>query len=101
MLEVYKTWVATLPLWSQIFLLYLLGVNILTFLFFGWDKFAAIRNARRTPERKLWLLTAIGGSIGALFGMELFKHKRRKVSFFSVVVLAFLIHATLVILYVL
>ncbi|MFH1947064.1 MAG: DUF1294 domain-containing protein [Candidatus Magasanikbacteria bacterium] len=32
-------------------------------------------------EKMLWILSAIGGSIGALLAMNFFRHKTKKLSF--------------------
>lgn len=93
-------WYLSLPLISELLIAYLALINVVTFFAFGIDKLAATASNRRTPEKTLWILTAIGGSIGALAGMEFFKHKRRKVSFYSVVVLLFLLHVMLVYLFI-
>ena len=61
-------------------LLYLLLINLATFLTFGLDKWKAKRKAkketiRRVPEKTLFTLSALGGSVGALLGMKVFHHK--------------------------
>ena len=56
-------------------------INSLTFLIFGYDKWQAKNNKRRISEFHLLLLTAIGGTIGGLLGMNFFKHKTNKFSF--------------------
>lgn len=60
---------------------YLLVVNILAFVLFGIDKQKARRNMWRIPEKTLLLSAVIGGSIGAVFGMQFFHHKTRKAKF--------------------
>lgn len=65
---------------------YLLAVNLITFLVFGLDKWKAKRKikndaVRRVPEKTLFLLAAIGGSVGALLGMKAFHHKTLHKSF--------------------
>ena len=60
---------------------YLAAVNLLAFVFMGRDKAAAQNAARRTPETTLLALAVIGGSVGALLGMVLFRHKTRKPAF--------------------
>ncbi len=60
---------------------YLLAVNLIAFTVFGWDKRCAKRQHRRVPERTLFTLAAVGGSIGALLGMRVFHHKTRHNSF--------------------
>ncbi len=60
---------------------YLLIINAAAFLVFGWDKLKAKRNRWRVPEKTLLTLAAIGGSVGALMGMKVFRHKTKKAKF--------------------
>lgn len=60
--------------------IWLLLINIVTFFVFGWDKFKAKykekhEGARRVPEKTLFLLAILGGSVGALLGMKVWRHK--------------------------
>ena len=57
-------------------------VNMTTFLMFGIDKWKAVRDKWRIPEKTLLLLAAVGGSAGALAGMFVFHHKIRKPLFY-------------------
>ena len=57
------------------FWLYLLGINIITFVAYGIDKWKSRHAKWRTPEATLLGLAAIGGSIGAWLGMKLWHHK--------------------------
>ena len=59
------------------FVYYLIGINVLTFLFYGIDKWKARKKKWRIPENTLILLAAVGGSIGALLGMYVFRHKTK------------------------
>ncbi len=61
--------------------IYLVGINIVTFAAFGYDKHQAKTDGWRVPERTLLLLAGIGGSIGALAGMYYFHHKTLHNSF--------------------
>lgn len=54
---------------------YLIGVNLLTFLAFGLDKYKARHKKWRIPEATLLLLAALGGSPAALLAMRVFRHK--------------------------
>lgn len=45
------------------------------------DKHKAKKSLQRTPERTLFLVAVLGGSIGSLLGMYLFRHKTRKPKF--------------------
>ena len=48
--------------------IYLIAVSVITFLFYGYDKFQARQNGTRIPELVLHLLALAGGTIGALPG---------------------------------
>lgn len=63
------------------FHLYLLLINALAFVLMLADKQKARKNRWRIPERTLMLTAALGGSIGALLGMYLFRHKTRHPKF--------------------
>ena len=60
---------------------YLLAINLVTFALTGYDKGAAGTTALRVPEFVLHVLSVLGGSIGLMFGMGVFRHKTRKGSF--------------------
>ena len=57
---------------------YIALINILTFIVYGLDKSAAVKQKQRIPNRVLLGLAAIGGSAGALAGMYTFRHKTQK-----------------------
>ena len=57
---------------------WLIVINLITFIVFGIDKKRARNHEWRIPEKTLFLLAIIGGSIGAIFGMIVFHHKTRK-----------------------
>ena len=65
----------------KILLLYLLTVNALGCILMLTDKIKARKNRWRIPEATLFLVAAIGGSIGCLVGMYLFRHKTKHFSF--------------------
>lgn len=56
-------------------LLYLLAMNLLLFAVMGIDKYKAKHQLWRIPERTLFVLAAIGGSLGGILGMRIFHHK--------------------------
>ena len=66
---------------ENIFVVYLVFVNIAAFGMYGIDKQKAIRKQWRIPEAQLLAVAAIGGSAGALLGMQFFHHKTRKWKF--------------------
>ena len=57
---------------------YIALINILTFIVYGLDKSAAVKQKQRIPNRVLLGLAAAGGSAGALAGMYTFRHKTQK-----------------------
>lgn len=63
-------------------LLYLLAVNLIAFLAMGLDKWKAKKKAWRIPEQTLMSLVLIGGGIGGIAGMYVFRHKTKKPRFF-------------------
>ena len=58
-------------------LVWLAGVNVVTFLLYGVDQSRANKGRWRIPEKTLLLLPLLGGSVGALLGMHVFRHKTR------------------------
>lgn len=70
---------------------YLIGVNAVAMLLYGYDKRQAIVGRGRVPEMILHLAALVGGSPGALIAQLLFRHKTKKfkfrVAFVGIVVL--------------
>ena len=66
-----------MPPLTAALLVYLAAVNVIAFAVYGADKRRARKNRRRVPEKTLFLLAVIGGSVGALLGMYTFRHKTR------------------------
>ncbi len=66
---------------EKIFIIYIALISIITFVVFGIDKLKAAKDKWRIPEKVLFLLSAIGGSVGALLGMYTFRHKTKKPAF--------------------
>ena len=61
----------------DLFLIYLLFMNILGCSLMGADKRKARRRQWRIPEKTLFLASLLGGSVGTLAGMYFFHHKTR------------------------
>lgn len=60
---------------ENICIYYLAGINLLTFLVYGIDKWKARHTKWRISEATLLGLAIIGGSIGAWLGMKIWHHK--------------------------
>lgn len=66
---------------DHLILLYLTIINAAGFLLMLIDKQKARRGAWRIPEATLIWVAILGGSIGSLIGMHLFRHKTRHLKF--------------------
>ena len=69
-----------------------IGINVIAFLAFGWDKRQAERDGSRIAERTLLGLALFGGALGALIGQQVFRHKTKKQPFRTLLWLAALIN---------
>lgn len=61
--------------------IYLITVNVISFLLMHTDKKRAILHRRRIPEITLVGFAVIGGSLGTLAGMYILRHKTRHFRF--------------------
>ena len=61
----------------SVLIIYFLLVNLLGFYAMYTDKQRAKKRAFRIPEGTLFAIAFIGGSIGCIIGMYLFRHKTR------------------------
>lgn len=62
-------------------LAYLFLINALGFLFMLADKAKARKGAWRIPERRLFAIALLGGSLGCVLGMRLLRHKTQHLKF--------------------
>ena len=62
----------------KIILIYLFAVNILALAMMGIDKWKAANHGWRIPEAHLFIISLMGGSLGAFLGMYIFRHKTKK-----------------------
>lgn len=58
-------------------IIYFVIINIVGFAIMGIDKRKAIKRNFRIPEATLFIVALIGGSIGSIVGMQVFRHKTR------------------------
>ena len=61
----------------KLFLIYLIFINIFSFMLMGIDKKKAQKGTWRISEKNLFLSAIVGGSIGAILGMQIFRHKTK------------------------
>jgi len=65
----------------KILCVYLLIINAIGFILMLVDKIKAKKNLWRIPEATLFLTAVIGGSVGSLLGMHIFRHKTKHIKF--------------------
>ena len=83
-------------IFTQMLILFLLiAVNLVSFALYGLDKLKAKKGLWRIRESTLLLVAALGGSVGALLGMEVFRHKTKHWSFKLLVPLFLILHIAL------
>ncbi len=70
---------------------YLIGINVISFIMYGIDKYKAKKKKRRVSERTLFILSFLGGVVGSILGMFVFNHKLRKKYFYICNVLALIL----------
>lgn len=59
-------------------IIYIVVINILTFFIMWWDKHEAKLGDWRVSENFLFVLVILGGGIGGIAGMYIFRHKTQK-----------------------
>lgn len=62
-------------------LIYFIVINLIGVLAMWLDKQKAKKGAWRIPENTLFMLTVLGGGIGTIAGMYIFRHKTKKLKF--------------------
>ncbi len=80
---------------QNVIIFYYLIINIISFFIYRTDKKKAEQGAFRISENTLLLYAFLGGGIGALGAMFVFKHKIRKPLFVTVVPLFIILHLVL------
>lgn len=76
---------------NSLILVYMLIINIITFILFSMDKLKAMQHRKRIRENTLLGLSFIGGATGGLLAMHIFKHKIRNPYFLYGLPLAVLV----------
>ena len=62
---------------TELFIGYLLIINLIGFIIMGVDKKRAIRGAWRISEASLFAVALLGGALGCTLGMNHFRHKTK------------------------
>lgn len=61
--------------------IYMIAINIGSFLVMRHDKSQAKKSRQRVPEKTLFILAVLGGALGIWGGMQVFRHKTKHLSF--------------------
>ncbi len=74
-------------------IIYIAGINLAGFFSMGMDKQRARRGEFRISERTLFAIACLGGSVGSMIGMQVFRHKTKHKQFVYGMPVIFLIEA--------
>ena len=85
------------PAWSAVLLMHVGFLSLATMAVFGLDKALAGSDRRRVSERNLLLLSFLGGALGGLMGLLLFRHKTQHWRFRIFVPVALILHVALLV----
>ena len=77
------------------YLIFLAVMSLIAFILYGADKRKAKKKAWRTPESVLLGFGFFGGAIGAIAGMNTFRHKTKHWYFWVVNVAGLIVQAAL------
>ena len=80
----------------RILMYYLIAVNVAAWIMYGLDKWKARSGKWRISERNLLIVALIGGSVGALAGMLMFRHKTKKPKFVIGIPVMLVVHCVIV-----
>ena len=61
--------------------IYIALMSVVLLVMMKADKERARRNQYRISERTLWVMALLGGAVGGVIGMQLFRHKTKHLSF--------------------
>ena len=76
---------------TNIIIIYLVVINIISFFTYAFDKYKAIKGKRRISEKTLCILTLLAIPIGSIISMYIFHHKTKKIKFHIVNILSIII----------
>ena len=77
----------------KIYLIYIAVLSVITLILYGIDKIKAINGSYRISEKVLLLSSLVGGGVGGIVAMLLFRHKTKHWYFFAVNIIAIILHA--------
>ena len=72
-------------------------INFFSFILTGVDKYKSKHNRWRVKENTFFILALIGGSMGILMGMYLFRHKTKHIKFTLGIPLILIVQISLIV----
>lgn len=81
---------------KELWLIWLAVSSVILFCLMYIDKAKAIKGKWRISEKTLLLLSALGGFLGGIVGMYLFRHKTKKWYFHAVFILSAIAHLSII-----
>ena len=82
--------------YKSAFLIYLAVINLIAFIMYALDKAKSRQDAWRIPEKRLIGVAFLGGSLGALLGMQLLRHQTLHTKFVVTIPLALTLHTLII-----
>lgn len=79
-----------------ILIVYLVCINLFTYLLFVWDKLCKKYHKPRVPEFLLFLMSLIGGALGGYLALLIKRSKKRKKLFKFGLPVMILLHAAII-----
>ncbi|MEA3330123.1 MAG: DUF1294 domain-containing protein [Campylobacterota bacterium] len=78
--------------------IYLIVISFFSFSLYAYDKFQSLKskNAQRVSEKKLLLSSLLGGTIGSMLSMIVFRHKIKKASFLIKFIIVILVQIVII-----
>ncbi|MBP3353380.1 MAG: DUF1294 domain-containing protein [Bacteroidales bacterium] len=67
--------------YQYVIAIYLVAINLTAYILYAIDKYKSKRQKWRISEKALIIVALVGGSVGALFAMKMFRHKTKHKKF--------------------
>lgn len=67
--------------YQYVIAIYLVAINLTAYILYAIDKYKSKRQKWRISEKVLIIVALVGGSVGALFAMKMFRHKTKHKKF--------------------
>lgn len=85
------------------FQIYIICISFISFILYAYDKLQALKTSKiiqRVSENRLLFTTLLGGTLGSLLSMFIFRHKIKKASFMIKFIIVVILQIIVVFLYI-